>query len=389
MGIWYSIAGKVQLTLCCADPAGFLSELNQLAIPIEKAQTVDELTITLRISRRNLKPLTALADKRGVAWRITGRYGLYWQISHLRHRPVLVFGLGLLLFLTMYLPTRILFYRIEGNKIIPDRQIIDLAAQAGLHFGSVRREIRSEKVKNALLQAIPELEWAGINTSGCVATISVRERQQTKSPVQTEPVTCIVASRDGIVQEITVTAGKAAVQSGQQVTAGQVLISGYTDCGLSVRAERAKGEVYATTEYSLTLVLPENSAYADDKMEENKKYSLQFRKNRINLSRNSRILDTGCVKMYEENYLTLPGGFLLPLAIVTEHTIPSPVPGEFNPENTLMQAAERYLRSQMIAGTVITREEEITRENGVWRLEGRYVCLEMIGREQSEEIITP
>lgn len=31
-------------------------------------------------------------------------------------------------------------------------------------------------MKNALLSAIPELQWAGVNTYGCRAVISVRER---------------------------------------------------------------------------------------------------------------------------------------------------------------------------------------------------------------------
>ena len=41
--------------------------------------------------------------------------------------------------------------------------------------------IRSEKVKNSLLQRIPQLQWAGINTDGCVAVISVREKTAIKN----------------------------------------------------------------------------------------------------------------------------------------------------------------------------------------------------------------
>ena len=89
-------------------------------------------------------------------------------------RPVLLAGLGILFLLAMYLPSRVLFIRVEGNMQIPDRQILAAAEECGIRFGASRREVRSEKVKNALLSSVPQLQWAGVNTAGCVATISVR-----------------------------------------------------------------------------------------------------------------------------------------------------------------------------------------------------------------------
>ena len=94
--------------------------------------------------------------------------------------------------------------------------------------------------------------------------------------------------------------------------------------------------------------------------------------------------------MYEEKYVTLPGGFVLPLGIIIERYIQhTPTTDTAPTEDTLRQIAERYLTSQMIAGTVVRSDVDITLEDGVWILNGRYVCQEMIGREQNEEIITP
>ena len=93
--------------------------------------------------------------------------------------------------------------------------------------------------------------------------------------------------------------------------------------------------------------------------------------------------------MYEEKYVTLPGGFVLPVGIATEYNHCAPTGTSESPEETLRLAAERYLQSLMTAGKILTRDEQIQQENGCWYLEGSYVCLEMIGIEQNEEIIKP
>ena len=393
MDLWHSLNGMVMLEIIAADPAFVLSALYGQGIPLTDIRFVDELTVHLQVKRQYAKRVIAYVEKRGEKCKILSQKGLFWRFYGLIKRPVLLGGLTFYLLLNVFLPTRIYFFCVEGNQNVPDNLILELASQCGLSFGTERREVRSEKVKNALLGAVPELEWVGINTAGCVATISVRERQTDEEVQQPQGVSSIVASRDGVVQELTVTGGSAACKPGQAVRAGQVLISGYTDCGLSIRAERAKGEIYATTNRDLTFVMPENSQERGTTTATKKNYSVIIGKNRINFFQGSGILDTSCVKMYEENYLTLPGGFQLPIAIVTEtciyseKIIPTATPEESS--YTMSSLAQSYLRSQMVAGKILTKQEAFSQQDGRICLVGQYECLEMIGRERNEEIIKP
>lgn len=393
MDLWRSLSGMVTVQITSADPAGALAQINRRGIELENVHFEDELTLSFGLKRQDLKAVRKIADKRGEELKILGKSGLYWGLRSLLKRPVLIIGLAILVLLTVFLPTRIYFFRVEGNAQVPTRLILDLAADCGIRFGASRREVRSEKVKNALLQAIPELEWAGINTAGCVATISVRERQNREDTEKPQGISSIVAARDGVIQELTVTGGSASVKPGQAVKAGQVLISGYTDCGLSIRAERAKGEVYAATSRSFSFLIPEGSTQRGEITAQIKKYSLIIGKNRINFYEDSGNLPAGCVKIYEQAYVTLPGGFELPLAIVTETWIyyeeSTPAAATEESQATLENFAQMYLRSQMVAGQILTSNEEFTAGDGVCRLDGEYGCLEMIGRERSEEIITP
>lgn len=390
MDLWHSLSGTVTIEVLTADPTATLAQLHAKEIPLQNVLVPDELTLQITVLRPYLRRVLSVVGKRGEEGKILSRRGLFWSFRSILARPVLIAGLAFLILLTVFLPTRILFFRVEGNKSVPTRQILEFASQSGICFGAARREVRSEKVKNALLQSMPELEWVGINTAGCVVTISVRERQNAERSAEQKGVSSIVAVRDGVIRELTVTSGSAACKTGQAVKAGQVLISGYTDCGLSIRAERAKGEILAETNRSLSLVMPQNDAQRGDLIGQSRKYSLIIGKKRINFYQDSGNLDTSCVKMYAENYVTLPGGFQLPIAIVTETCISyDQTAATVQDEAVLLSCAERYLRNQMVAGQILTKVETITEEDSVLILEGNYGCLEMIGLEQSEEIITP
>lgn len=393
MGIWRSLNGTVVAEITSAEPTSALLRIQHNEIPVEKVRFLDAFQFRFQARRQDMNTIKALTDKYGEKLDVIENLGFFWKLQSLLHRPLLVGGILVLLLLTALLPTRIFFFRVEGNVTVPDRLILEVANSCGVGFGTPRREIRSEKVKNALLQVAPELEWAGVNTAGCVATISVRERQSSTQNLAQQGISSIVATRDGVVQELTVTGGSAACKVGQAVTEGQVLISGYTDCGLSIRATRAKGEIFATTKRELSLYTLRPELFRGIKTAQTKKYSVIFGKKRINFYQDSGILDTGCVKIYEQKFVTLPGGFVLPIAIVTETWISyrEEMSAGVVEENTgtLSRLAEQYLRSQMVAGKILARQEDFNHNDESMFMAGQYECLEMIGRERSEEIIAP
>lgn len=387
MGMWKSLTGTVKAELTSADIAESLTAINAAGIILFRTVQTGDLTVELTLYRRDYAELSRLIQRRGEKLRLLSRVGLYWTGKRLIHRPVLLIGIAALLALVLFLPTRVFFIRVDGNVTIPTRLILEEAAQCGIGFGASRREVRSERMKNALLEAIPDLQWAGVNTSGCVATISVRERSESEQVDKKPGVSSIVAAQDGIIQEMTVLRGNAVCKIGQAVKAGEVLVSGYTDCGISIQATRAQGEIFAQTQRYLAVSTLEKYSKKGEFLRTEKRYSLIVGKKRINFYKNSGISDTSCDKMYHEYVLTLPGGFALPVTLVVEewfHFECQPaLTSEEDIQETLCQFAEQYLQEQMIAGQILERKEIM--DQG--RLYGQYACLEMIGREQCEEII--
>ena len=390
MNLWRSLGGMVEVELTCADPGGAFDAINRREIPVYQVSQVSDLTVGFRIRRRDYKSLSTLCEKRGYLLKLTGKQGMYWTFGHLLRRPLLTAGMALLLCLVFYLPSRVLFVRVEGNGAVPANRILEAAEESGIYFGASRREVRSERVKNALLGAVPELQWAGVNTSGCVAVISVRERTVPEEGKGEPFVSSIVAIRDGVITSCTVTGGSALCKVGQAVIKGQKLVSGYTDCGICIRAEAAEGEIHAQTSRELTAVCPSSILSVTGLGNSKTRYSLLLGKKRIFLWKDSGILDTSCGRMYEEYYITLPGGFRLPFGWAVEtytdyETALAEIP-QPEAEATLLGFAEKYLCQQMVAGRILEKEETVSLLDGVYLLEGEYVCTEMIGKVQREQI---
>ena len=380
MGLFRNLAGEVRLRLTGADITASLTRINTAGIALHDVEMMDELTVCLTVLRRDYRKIASMAKRRGDTLQIESRQGLYWDLKRMMHRPVLVWGVLFLLMLSWYVPSRICIIEVEGNTTVPTNLILEKAADCGISFGASRKAVRSERVKNALLEAMPELSWAGVNTYGCRAVITVRQREP--EPVAGETgVADIVASRDGYILSCDVLSGNGLCHPGQAVQAGDVLISGYTDCGICITATRASGEVVAATRREITAVTPAKCMKKTDAAGRRVNYSLIVGKNRINFNNNSGISDASCGRMETNYHLTLPGGYRLPVTLVAE-TVTASHLTERNADGTaiLSDFPEDYLKTQMIAGTVTAAVETITEEDGLWLLTGDYACTEMIGR---------
>ena len=388
---WLSyFAGQLTVELTGADIPGTLRVLSERGITLLKTVPIDDLTVRINIGRKDYPRIREITEKRGDTLLVRNRMGLYWKFRELLNRPVLILGLCLLLILTAYLPTRIFFVQVEGNVVIPTRLILEKAGECGIDFGASRREVRSERMKNTLLEAVPQLQWAGVNTRGCVAVISVRERAEEKETAEPSAFGHIVALMDGYILSCTATKGNLICGPGQAVVEGQILISGYTDTGLCIRAEQAQGEIYGRTIRTLELITPSDTMKKTDKDEEGRKISLLIGKKRINLWKDSGIWDTTCDRMYEEYYITLPGGFQLPAALTVERYVSRELSQMEIPqaeaERLLESTARRYLKEQMLAGSIQDSQLEFTAEPGIVQMAGKFDCVELIGVMQRLQI---
>lgn len=388
MNLLKSIVGMVAVQIISADIVRTLDAINRSDIQVFHVSQIDDLTVQVQIYRRDFRVLKSIAIQKGAKIQLVRRQGIYWLGKGLLIRPWLIAGLLFLAALTMYLPTRILFIEVEGNTTIPAKLILEQANACGISFGASRREVRSERVKNNLLGAIPQLQWAGVNTYGCTAVISVTERTASQTSEQEHGVSSIIAARDGVIISCTVTKGNALCKTGLAVKAGEVLVSGYTDCGLSIQASRAEAEIVAQTMRDITAVTPLLYVQRGQQTVEKKYYSLIIGKKEISLTSETGA-DTGysCKTRYEYP-LMLPGGYTLPMVLVVEtvryYEYNETVLPDEAAASLLNQYARSYLDQTMVGGQIIGEHSTFTAQDSTGILSGAYVCQEIIGVERME-----
>lgn len=392
MGLYQKMEKRLQVQFVSAQTDALLSRLASAGVVVWNVKFCDLLTVKVWIRNSDYGKFQALMESTGTQYRVIKRNGALWRVSKLLKRPVLAIGLVLFLMIALWLPSRILFVDVEGNQTIPTRLILEKAHSCGITFGSSRRDVRSEKTKNELLSEIPQLQWVGINTSGCIAKISVKEASVVHRESEGAVVSAIVAARDGIIERIVTLRGTAMCTVGQTVEQGDILISGYTDCGLKVTAESAQGEVFAYTHRNLQLLAMKPTAQKGEVTGKQVNYRLRIGKKVINLWNDSGISDTTCDKMYVEEYWTLPGRFQLPVSVIRETCTYyadqlDADSGEDSHEPWLAQFAQSYLSRQMAAGSILAEKTSYRDDEDCNVFTGEYACLEMIGKVRYEETL--
>ena len=390
MKIGQVLRSECRYKLISADIPSVLRKLENIPIQVREIEFIDPLTVHLSVSGNDASSMESTCAGISAELHLLRKTGPGEFLKTLRKRPVLVICMIWILILSVFLPSRILFIRVEGNCISSTKKILEIARGEGVYFGASRKAVRSERVKNALLEKLDTLDWVGVNTNGMVTVISVKETNQSDRVEVQWPIQSLIASADGVITHITSTQGTVLCVKDQVVTKGQVLISGYEDMGLVVRAGQAKGEIYANTNRKIVAVSPLPSQNRGKICGTKIRYNLIIGKKQIKLFKDSGISDTGCGKLYTKKTILLPGGFSLPITFIREEiityeeTVPTCVE-DISPK--LSQIAEMYLLDEMIAGKVLHRTRSYMAAEEGLVFEGNYICSEMIARTKNEEII--
>lgn len=391
MSLFHLLLPKTVLRIVSANIWKSVQLLNQNGISVYNMVQKDALTFDIELHRSNTDPIIPILEKQGDRVTIQHRSGIRYSILQMRKRPVLVFGLCMILCTLVILPGRILFVEVLGNQNVPARKILESAQKANIELWAKRKNIRSEHVKNQLLFDIPELQWAGINTYGCRAVISVRERVEKEytEPVQ-QPACSIYAERDGVILSMSVLQGTAQCEIGKTVKRGELLVSGYTDHGLCIRASNAEAEIFAQTMRQQNAVTPTAYLSKMQPVRSDMHISVCIGKKRINLWKGSGIWDSSCDRISMEYHLTLPGGYRLPLSICFEklslyHRAEASLDAA-SVYSFLHEMTQHYICNQMVAGQIVAASVSQSTSGDYAYLHGIYNCVEMIGRKHFEEI---
>ncbi len=314
-------------------PLIFIFGYTRFSFPSEYAAAVAELC---RRQRRVYRNFTFDGDKataeipfffsaafekacraEGIPVEADSRRGLPALVIRYRRRYGVFIGVFIFLFLTFFSGRLLWDVRVEGNTRLSDREVVAILEECGLSVGMAVEGIETPDIETRALIYSEDIAWISINLLGSVAEVHIIE----DDGLEKEDVlgSDIVAERGGVIEWLEDIRGYQAVEIGQRVEAGDLLLSGTypSEEGMPERYTTPRGRVYARTERDFSVSVPyeyEKKEYTG--REKCEKYFIFFKKE-VKFFENCGNLYGECDTIDTVEYFELPGGVLLPFGVRT------------------------------------------------------------------------
>lgn len=372
---------SVRVQVCGAAQESVLNDLAEASVRFRDLERVDEVHLRLTLSLRDLPTAQNIALRRLCDLREVHRDGLFLRLRPLARRPILILGLLAAIFLTFALQNRVWLIRVEGNERVSSDEILQALSDLGVSFGTRADDISPQSLRDRMLLKIPALSWCTVNRKGGILTVPVTERAVAEPAKPQSAAGHIVALRDGILTQVSVFEGMSLCAPGEAVTKGQLLVSGFEDYGLYLRAVCADAEIYAQTRRAGALVCPafrQEKVYTGEVWTE---YRLTVGNFQRKIGKGSSFLRSDCDRITERKTLRAPDGTALcaTLEITTcrAYTLREVEFPESEARTLLSQAWQKFLRAQIV-GTVGSTRSRISCDGARYTLFCDSACEEMI-----------
>ena len=160
--------------------------------------------------------------------------------------------------------------RIDGAQTQEvEQEILSCLSNSGLSVGKRWSKIDRSAVEIDFLSESKDVSWININRRGTVAYVKVESKEVAPKDEESKGYASIVASRDCVIEEITVEKGVALVKKGESVRAGQVLISGVLPSEVGGGFCYASGEVIGRYSDNISVSVKsvkENIVYGEEEL---------------------------------------------------------------------------------------------------------------------------
>lgn len=200
-------------------------------IQLQEIQSYEDGHFEFWVSRKEIYKLKKLRQKTRVSLKVKKREGLYFFVR--KHKAIWVLPCLLIFFLGAYLyfSHRVLHIQISGNSYITKDAIISYLMEQQNGYLTPMKQIHPQELALELRQEFPEFIWVSCSRKDTTLYVQVKEGLYQKSPrylKESEDGLChsIVAQEDAHIVSIVTRTGTPCIKAGDEVKAGEVLVSG-------------------------------------------------------------------------------------------------------------------------------------------------------------------
>lgn len=183
----------------------------------------------MNISRTDYDCLDEIVNKTGVKVDILKKYGLPFLLKGKHNR--IFYVAFLCISVTLVFVTNLFVWEIEyeGNYSITKEQLEDFLKTYDVDEGMLKSKVSYEMLEENLRKEFPIIKWCSVALSGNTLFVRVEENSLLKEDekvIREFVYSDIVAGEDGVIKSLMVRNGVAMVKVGDEVTKGQILVTG-------------------------------------------------------------------------------------------------------------------------------------------------------------------
>ena len=179
------------------------------------------------VKAKDMKKLCQLRTKTGVIIHILEKRGPYFWWKKTRKRRV---GLccGVLAFAALYGMSLFVWdMEFAGNVRYTDSYLLSFVKKEGFYPGMRISSVVCDTLEKRLRNEFDDITWVSARLEGTKLVVEIEENNTAMVKVQDEVPCSIRASKSGIITRMVTRRGTPLVKKGDEVVAGDVLVSGY------------------------------------------------------------------------------------------------------------------------------------------------------------------
>ena len=179
-----------------------------------------------------LTSLSAFYEMRGIRKKCSGRLkidekkGLVFLLKKYRKRIFFAAGLAVFFVLIKLISLYIWDISFDGNYSYTDIELMNFLEENHIHNGLKKKNINCDHIEFLLRKKYNDITWVSAELKGTRLIIHIKENFDTNiAKIEDTPYN-IISNVNGVVDSIITSSGVPLVKSGDEITEGQVLVSG-------------------------------------------------------------------------------------------------------------------------------------------------------------------
>lgn len=335
--------------------------------------------------------LRQIAKKTKSKIKIQGKKGLPFTAHKYRKRKIFAILFCIVIATIIISSNYIWNIEITGNTSISTEEILRDLEESGLSIGLSKNDMDINAVINKIRLNRDDIAWIGITVKGTNAIVKIKEAEKAPEVLDENEYCDIVADKSGMITKINVQNGTATVKEGDIVETGDILVNGYIEGQYTgTRYVHSAATIEAKVWYTKKAREPLTQEVQVETGNTEKKYSIKFKKNQINLFKTlSKFEKYDTIN--ESKKIMLFSNFYLPIEIIKTTNKEYVLQEKTFTEEELTEKLTKKLENELLqeiedTNNIVNTNINTYSDNGYIEVEVTYEVLENIGIEQQINI---